>query len=431
MERTQPHFLIGIRWMCLFVLFTSAGFSLSAQQVSRLTLGQAYALARKNYPLIKQWDLISRTRQYSVENAAKGYLPALNLSGLATYQSAVTYFPEPGFPVFSKDQYKFYAEIDQVIYDGGQIKNQKETARVNEVIQHQSLEVDLYALYDRINQLFFGAILVDEQLNLNDLLRQDLVNGIDKARAQLNNGTAYRSSVDELSAQLLQTDQSRLELKATRKAYLDMLGLFTNRVFDERSVLQKPDVPNLTDSVSRPELLFYDYQKRAYDLQDDLLKVQLRPKVSFFIQGGLARPGLNFLSDEFAWYYIGGLKLSWNLGSLYALKNQRQLSEVGRENLDIQKQTFLFNTQISQRQGNADIDKYVELVKKDDAIVALREAVKTASSAQLENGVLSARDYITEVNAEDQARQNRIVHQMQLLQAQFSFQSVTGMASIK
>jgi outer membrane protein TolC len=397
-----------------------------AQVVTRLTIDQAYRLARQNYPLIKQQDLIGKTKQYSVSNAAKGYLPALSVSGLVTYQSAVTYFPEPGFPVFSKDQYKFYAELDQVIYDGGQIHNQKQSAEVNAAIQQQSLEVDLYALYDRVNQLYFGALLIDEQLSLNDLLKQDLQNGIDKTKSQVANGTAYRSSVDELSAQLLQTEQSRVELLANRKAYLDMLGIFISRVLDQNSVLQRPGVPELADSISRPELLFYDYQKRAYDLQDDLLKVQLRPKLSFFVQGGYARPGLNFLSDNFAFYYYGGVRFSWNLGSLYSLKNSRQLSQISRQNLDVQKETFLFNTKITQKQGYTDIQKYLELVKEDDQIVALRESVKKASSAQLENGVLSARDYITEVNLEDQARQSRIVHEMQLLQAEYAYQSVVG-----
>jgi outer membrane protein TolC len=423
---------IGNRRICLLLAISFLALVVRSQVVTRLTIDQAYQLARTNYPLIKQQDLISRTKQYSLANAAKGYLPALSVSGLATYQSAVTYFPQPGFPVFSKDQYKFYGELDQVIYDGGQISNQKQTAQVNAAIQQQNLEVDLYALYDRVNQLFFGAILVEEQLLLNDLLKQDLQNGIDKTQSQVANGTAFRSSVDDLSAQLLQSDQSRVELLATRKAYLDMLGIFISRVFDQNSVLERPPVPELADSISRPELLFYDYQKRAYDLQDDLLKVQLRPKLSFFIQGGLARPGLNFLSDEFAWYYYGGLRFSWNLGSLYSLKNSRQLSLIGRQNLEVQKETFIFNTKITQKQGYSDIQKYLELIKKDDQIVALRESVKKASSAQLENGVLSARDYITEVNLEDEARQNRVVHEIQLLQAQYTYQSVMGgVASLK
>ncbi|HEY5326177.1 MAG TPA: transporter, partial [Mucilaginibacter sp.] len=205
-----------------------------------------------------------------------------------------------------------------------------------------------------------------------------------------------------------------------------MLSVFINNPLNENTVLEKPAEPGYTETINRPELLSYDYQKKTYDLQDDLLKAQLMPKLGFFAQGGYARPGLDPLSNNFQWYYIGGLRLSWNLGGLYTLKNQRKLLDIGKGTLDIQKEVFLFNTNLTQKQQNADIVKYTELVNKDDAIIALRESVKKAAAAQLENGVLSARDYITEVNAADQARQNLILHNMQLLQAQYSYQNTTG-----
>jgi len=431
-ESNMLNRFLGTIWLKSLLVLLITVTSLTCVNGQSLTIGECYSLARKNYPLIKQRDLITKTKEYSVSNAAKGYLPAFSVNGQATYQSAVTSFPFTipirGFtlPVYSKDQYKIDGQLDQVIYDGGVIKNQKQTAEANEIIQQQSLEVELYALYDRVNQLFFGALLVDAQLKQNELLKQDVQNGVDKEKALVANGTAYRSNVDELEAQLLQTDQSRIELVATKKAYLDMLAVFINKPVDENTILEKPAAPMLADSVSRPELLSYDYQKKTYDLQDKLLVAQLMPKFSFFAQGGYARPGLNELSNNFAWYYIGGLRLSWNIGSLYTLKNQKRLLNIDRETLDIQKETFLFNTNLTQKQQNSDIVEDIELVKKDDAIVRLRESVKKASSAQLENGVLSAHDYITEVNAEDEARQNRILHQMQLLQAQYSYQNTMG-----
>ncbi len=414
------------------LLLLSRGTDVIAQTVSKLNIEQAYQLAQKNYPLTKQRGLITKTKEFTVANTAKGYLPVFSLNGQATYQSAVTNFPFtlpiPGFslPSYSKDQYKIFAEVDQVVYDGGLIKNQQQVASANELIQQQNLEVELYVLYDRINQLFFGALLIDEQLKQNELVKKDIQNGIDKAKALVANGTAYRSSVDELSAQLLQTDQLRVELKANKKAFIEMLGLFINSAVDENIILEKPAVPVLLDNINRPELLFYDYQKKAYDLQDELLKTQVRPKFSLFAQGGYGRPGLNMLSNDFALYYISGLKLNWNLGSLYTLKNQKQLIDINRKSVDLQKETFLFNTTVIQKQQSAELIKFLELLKKDDAIIALRESVKKVAAAQLENGVLSAHDYINQVNAEDQARQAFILHQMQLLQSQYNYQNTVG-----
>ena len=197
--------------------------------------------------------------------------------------------------------------------------------------------MELYALYDRVNQLFFGALLINEQLKQNELTKADVQNGIDKAKAQVANGTAYRSSVDELNAQLLQTDQARIELKANKKAYLDMLGLFINGSLDDNTVLEMPVIPVYTDVVTRPELLSYDYQKKTYDLQDELLKTQLRPKFSLYVQGGYGRPGLNFLSNDFEWYYIGGLRLNWNFGSLYTMRNQQRILDINDHRLMCKK----------------------------------------------------------------------------------------------
>ncbi len=428
-----PIWLIRIIAQIFIIILTMLpGGKIYAQLPTHLTIEEAYQQALKNYPLIKQRNLITKTREYSVSNAAKGYLPVLSINGQATYQSAVTNFPIQipiaGFsvPQISQDQYKIYSEIDQVIYDGGVIKNQKQTAQTNEIIQQQDLVVELYALYDRVNQLFFGALLMNEQLKQNGLLKKEIQNGIDKTKALVANGIAFRSSVDELEAQLLQAEQSQVELNATKKAYLDMLGLFIGNPLDENTILEKPATPSYTDSISRPELLFYEYKRKSYDLQDQLLKTQLRPKFSLYMQGGYGRPGLNLLSNDFAWYYLGGIRLNWNLGSLYTLKDQKQLLDINRKTLDIQKETFLYNTRITQKQQNAGMEKYVELIKKDKGIISLRESVKNAADAQLENGVLSAHDYITQVNAEDQARQNLILHEVQLLQSQYTYQNTMG-----
>ncbi|HLX93737.1 MAG TPA: TolC family protein, partial [Puia sp.] len=340
--------------------------------------------------------------------------------------------PIPGFslPSYSKDQNKAYAELDQTLYDGGTIKNQKLSAILSENIDQQNLEVELFALYDRVNQLFFGALLIDEQLKENELLKTDIRNGLEKVQAQVANGVAYRSNADELSAQLLQADQSRDELMANRQAYLDMLGLFLNRSLDSNTILARPTVPNLVDSIARPELALYDYQARNFDVQDQMISSQLKPRLSLFIQGGYARPGLNFLSNSFQWYYIGGVRLNWNLGSLYTTKNQRQMVNINRKMTEIQKETFVFNIQITRQQQQSDFNKYAKLIQKDDEIIALRQAIKNAASAQLQNGVLGAHDYITQVDAEDQARQNMILHEIQLLQTQYNYQNTTGNIAI-
>jgi outer membrane protein TolC len=416
------------------LLLSLAGLCALAQEAP-LTLDSCYALAKRNYPLIRQHELIQRTRDYSVANAAKGWLPQFALSGQATYQTETISFPfkVPGttLPVFSKDQYRIQAELDQTIYDAGAIKYQKQSREAEAGIEEQNLEVNLYALKERVNQLFFGILTIDEQLKQIDLQKADLQNGVDKTQASVSNGTAFRSSLDELKAEVLNTDQGRTELLATRKAFANMLSLFIGRPLEEDGGLEKPATPTatataLSGEIKRPELALFDFQKTAYDVQERQLRLGYMPKVSAFVQGAYGRPTLNFISNDFGFWAIGGVRFSWSMSGLYTHKNDTRLLDLSRNNLDLQKETFLFNTRLTLSQQDEVINKYRALLDQDQAIIDLRASVKTAALAQLNNGVSTSHDYITRVNAESQARQSLILHKIELLQAQYDAITVSG-----
>jgi outer membrane protein TolC len=413
--------------VALLLLFLTAP---SMAQDNALTLEACYKLATQNYPLIKQRELIRQTREYSVENASRGWLPQLSFSGQATYQSQTIAFPFkiPGIslPVYSKDQYKVLAEVDQTIYDGGAIRYGKDLTKAEEAIQLQNVEVDLYALKDRVNQLFFGILLIDEQLKQNALQTKDFKNEAEKTQASLTNGTSLRSNLDELNAEILVTDQSRTELLASRAGYLQMLSIFVNLPLDENTALVKPPSIIVSTAIKRPELDLFLYQEKAIDIQELQLKSNYLPKVGAFVQGAYSRPTLNFISNDFGFWALGGIRFSWALSALYTLKNDRRLLSVNRKNIDLQKQTFLFNTNLTLIQQNAEENKYTALLEKDQKIIGLRTSVKIAAAAQLENGVITSHDYITEVNAENQAKQGLILHEIQFLQSQYNSKNTSG-----
>lgn len=401
-------------------------------QTRPLTIRDAYQSARRNYPMIRQQDLIEKTRDYSVSNAAKGYLPQLTVQGQATYQSAVTEFKLPvstpgvEFPSISKDQYKVYGEVNQAIYDGGNVRTQVRSHEANAQVETQKLEVELYKLNDRVNQLFFGVLMLEEQLRQNELLKKDINLGIKKVQALIDNGTAFKSNANTLKAELLKADQRTIDLNASRKAYLEMLGLLTGQQTGDSVVLEKPTELAVASDINRPELKFYDAQNRSLDVQSQLLDVRTRPKLNFFFQGGYGRPALNILNNGFDPYYITGLRLNWSLSGLYTVRKDRELIRNSRDAIQLQKETFLFNTNLAARQQNAELDRFRQLLMTDDEIIALRESIKTTSAAQLENGVINTNDFLREVNAEDQARQNKILHGIQLLMSEYSLDNTLG-----
>ena len=410
------------------LVFVVILLSFSSTAQTTITLDSCYLLARHNFPLIKEQELISMTSQYTLENISKGFLPQININGQASYQSDITQLPKgiPGVPVLTKDQYKIYAEINQPVFDGGIIRTKKKEAAVDQQINQQQLEVELYQLKDRINQLFFGILLVDGAIKQNALITADIQLGLDKVNARLDNGVALRSNADVLKAELLKVNQKLTELTSNRKALTEMLSLFIGKPLDENTVFIKPQEKSLTAEMKRPELTLFDLQHQKLAVQENLITARNRPKLNFFLQGGFGKPAFNILANDFDPFYIGGLKLIFPLSGFYSQRNDRALIALGNKNIDVQKEVFLFNAHIALLQQKAVINKFRRFLKTDDEIISLRENVKKASLAQLQNGVINSGDYLREVNAGDEAELNRNLHEIQLLQAEYNQRNITG-----
>ncbi len=399
-------------------------------QPTTLTIETCYEQARQNYPLIKQKDLLTKSLEFTIANAHSAYLPQVSINGQATYQSEVTRLPGSAVLVepLSKDQYKIYGEINQSILDGGVTKNQTNIQRVSTQIEQQKLEVELYKIKERINQLFFGILLIDAQLKQVDLLKKDLQTSLLKTESAILNGTAFKSNADILKAELLKSDQRIIEMKAARLAYLDMLGYFTNQQLDDTVTLDEPVIviANSVQEINRPELSLYNFQSQLLGTQYHANNSRNLPRVGFFLQGGYGRPGLNMLVNEFAGYYIGGFRLNWSLSGLYNSSRDKQLLDLNVQQVNNQKETFLFNTNLQLKQQSRDVQKLVDLIEVDNQIIELRTRIAITTKAQHENGVISTSDYLRELNSEDLAKQNKLLHQVQLMLAQYSYQNISG-----
>jgi outer membrane protein TolC len=406
--------------------------NLSAQESSTmLTIEECYKLAEAHYPLSKKRDLIRKSNDFTIENISKGYLPRFDLFGQASYQSEVTKVPltVPGFdiPELNKDQYKLYGEVNQLLYDGGTIRQLKQSAEAQSKVRDQQLQVELYQIKERVADLYFGILVFNEQLKQNELLKNDIQIGIKTVSAQLQNGTAYRSSVDLLRAEYLKAEQLAISIRSYKKAYAAMLGLFINRDITLNVLLNTPPSPAvLSTAVNRPELTFFSYSTESFEIDKRAITAANRPKLNLFFQGGVGNPALNFLKEAFEPYYIGGLRLAWSFTGLYTSKKQQQIIDVRKQELETDKETFLFNTSQAVKRQEAEIAKLTAYLVSDDEIITLRNNVKRASLAQFENGVISPADYLKEVNEENQSIQNKIIHQTELLLAKYKLKLITG-----
>ena len=385
-----------------------------------------------NYPLIKQKDYIEKTKDYSVSNVWNGYFPQITINGQATYQSDVTQVPAllPGIIIqrLSKDQYKVVADVTQTIYDGGIMSSQAGIQESVSEIDNQKIEIELLNLKQRVNQIYLGVLLIDAQLNQIELVKNDLNESISKLNAAYLNGTATKSDVDVLKAELLNAEQRKIELHSSRISYLNMLGLLINENLNESTILSTPSQINFLPTVEiiRPELKLYSAQKNLIENQDGLTVSKIIPKASLFFQGGYGKPGLNFFVNEFAWFYITGIQFSWSLSNFYSYGNESEINQLNLQSIDAQTETFLLNTKITTNQQLQEIDKLNKMIEVDKGIIELRTSVKLAAQSKLENGVITSSDYIRELNAEDTAKQNLEIHKIQLLLAQYNYKITTG-----
>lgn len=409
---------------------------------AQVRLSECQQKARENYPIVKQFGLIEQTAQYNIANANKGYLPQVSFSVKASYQSDVTKISESleqilsqmsgrevSFPGLSQDQYQAVIEASQVIYDGGAIRAHKEITKTATEVDRQKVEVELYALNERVNQVFFGILLIEEQLKQTEILKWELQTNYNKIESGINNGVANQTDLDVLKVEQLNVIQREIELKSTCAAYLTLLSAFTGFEIDENTRLEKPQldlsVLNKTSN-KRPELELFDAQYALFENQKLLLNAANRPRIGAFFQGGYGKPGLNMFADGFSPFYIGGIRLSWALSGFYSQKNNVAKLELGKNAVDLQRETFLFNTNLKVTQQTTEIEKLKALMANDEEIIQLRTRIKNAALAKVENGTLSTTDLVRELNAENQAKLSKSLHEVQLLMAIYNLKNTVN-----
>ena len=417
-----------IKFLLLALLF----FSLLEARAQTVTLEECQTMARENYPAISRFSIIEQSKNYTLANANKAYLPQLSLEAKATYQSDVITIPldMPGIeiPVPDKDQYQIVAQANQIIWDGGKIAAKKEMIEAGAVVEEKTLETELYSLRERVNQLYFGILLVQEQLKQQVVMEEELQRNHDIVESYVENGIANQADLSTVKIEMLKAGQQRIQMESAQTAYLQMLSILIGNKISKETEFVKPSVSNDNSSViiKRPELELFSAQEATIDAQTNELKSTIMPAIGAFVQGGYGKPGLNMLQNEFDAFFLGGVKLSWNFGSLYTYKNSVRSNELKKLNIDTQRDTFThnLNMQISQQQN--EIEKYRKTMKDDEEIIRLQQQIKDAAEAKVENGAMTVSDMLKELTALDMAKQAKLLHEIQHINSIYTLKNTTN-----
>ena len=430
-----------------------ASLPMSAQP----SLDECRALARRHYPEIRQYDLIRRTEAYNLSNAARAYLPQVTLSAQATWQSAVPEFPDAltgmlaaqnvSIPGMYKDQYKAMLEVNQTIWDGGRTAARKQMAEAEADERRRAADVDLYALEGRIDDLYFGILLLDERIARMRLTIDLLQSNLDKVRAYLRNGVAMASDADAVEAELLAAHQQLAACVSQRDSYRRMLALFIGRELDDRP-LERPDavaepadaefgssipggirdvwtggvpggVESWAEASERPEMAWFDARVDLLSAQERQLKSATRPRFGLFAQGYYGYPGLDYfrsmMSPDWTWNALVGVRMSWNFGGYYTRKNSLNKLRVAKEQIEVQRDIFLFNNRLNAVEEDGEIARLRRALADDDRIVALRRSVREAAESKLRNGVIDTDELLRRITDENLAAMARSAREIELL----------------
>jgi len=416
----------------LLITGLSALISFSYSQDKSVTLAWCLEKAEANHPLFSQYELLSSQNELKIKNLNRNYLPDMNLNGDAHYQSDVTevpsviaaFAPEP----LDKDQYKASLDVSQLIYDGGLTKSNKELEELENAINRQNVNISLYQLKDKVIAAYFNIIGLQESLALLELTRQNLEARFKEVESGVRNGLVLASNAEVLKAELLKVEQKEIEFSTAIASSYRILSILTREEIAPGTKLewQSPVIDSYVAGPTRPEYKLFSLQQEKAESLKNLASVKRMPRLWAYGQAGYGKPGYNMLKNEFDDFYMIGAKLSWNIWNWNKTKNEKTILDLNKAIVESNKNSFDLSLSADLERKLAEIIKIEALLPKDQQIAEIRSGIVRTYASRLQNGVITATEYVTELHAETEAKLNLSIHQVQLARAKYEYLATAG-----
>lgn len=411
----------------LLLLMTLSFQFASAQNV--VSLDSCIVWAKRNYPLIKQNNLLADYSEANIKTISENWYPKLSFMARATYNTEVVAFNFPGMNMsFPHDAYLTNITLDQTLFDGGQTGQQKKIERLNADLEIQKNEVEMYKLVDRISQLYVNILLSRENLKILNIYKEDIENKQKNIAASLKNGLALESNIDELEAEKLKTEQSITEAQENLKSLYETLATYTAKSFGDQTEFTMTPLGGVSQGadIVRPELKMLSLQQELLDSRFQLTNKLALPRISLGVGANYGRPGPNFINQNLRFFGDANISVRWNISSLYGLDKEKNRFQLNQQMVDVQREMFLLNLKNALTTQTAQINALQDMIQKDRVIIEKRHNVTTTASSQLENGRITVTDYLTQLNAEMQATLNQKLHEIKLMNAMTTYNTTKG-----
>jgi outer membrane protein TolC len=405
---------------------TSLLFVFSYAQQKTFTLKEIVNIAVQNHPATKQKDYVRALGQENEKLLYAGLYPEMTATEQSTFQNEVTAIDFPGITSPKKDNYNVGLDLRYSITPFGEFHTQKALEQAKTNIGIDQLDIELQHTREQAAILYGNILLQKENREVLSLRRSDLEAQGKKIAVGVANGTVLKSNLLVFESEILVTDQKIEDTNATLIGLVQQLSILTGIKIDATDNFQFPDDVVSNKAPMRPEIKVFNDQKALLDLQANLLKKENQPKIFLFGQGFYGRPGYNFLDVSMRPYGMAGIGMSFNINNVLTQPRRLKLININKQVISQQEEAFNRTIQASLDPKRTEISKYESIISKDEQILNNRKEIIRAANSQLENGVITSTEYLTELNAENTAQLNLSMHKLQLALAIAQYNTVLG-----
>lgn len=418
--------------MITVLVFTLISPVIKAQ--NSISLNDLYEKISVDYPSAKKQEIEAKIATINEQIAGANLYPELIISGRASYQSEVTEFQAGAIspPAISKDQYNISLGLNQVLFDGGRTRSLSELAKISGEISQANLEVEIWNVRRQLDEVYFNTILLQKQLETTNVLLKDLNEQLELVRSRVKNGVLLPGNEYVMQAEILKIKQRKIQINEAIKAGYQVINYITGIEISEQTTLELPEEEGLVnleiEEIQRPELMMFDAQKKMLGVQDKINSAQKLPQISAFANTAYGRPGYNVFDDDLHVYWMIGLKANWSFKSFRNSDKKSSIVELEQQNVSASEDAFSRQVQSSLAKVRGQISAIEEQIVLDNQVVELRRKVAEEKKNELQQGVITSTEYITELNALSKSQLNLNLHQIQLLQAKNEYKSIKGLS---
>lgn len=398
---------------------------LAAQE--SLCLDSCLQWAVQNYPLVEQLHLIDRSRDYNIKNINTGYILHANVTAFGGYLEGLPDLSAMGMEV---DPWRFAGilQVEQPIWDGGRIENQKKIVRAEAEVNKSAVEIKIAELKEKVSEIYFGILLAQTQREQLQLQMETLEQSLKTLKSAAKAGSAFTSDADAVEVKLLQTEQQGVQLRSSERAYRRMLSIFIGRTINETTVLEIPAIVlhNGREFDNRPEMALFEHRKQLLDAYNPGAG-EVLPRVSLQGMGLLTVPKLEMNGNDWNHLLMGGINVSWPIGGrTYTMGVDKKRLKVEKDQVDREKESFELGQQINLTRHAEMLAQWDDLLAYDDRIIDLLARRTRTLESRYKNGVVPIADWLQAVSEESGARQNKAMHEIQKMMTRYQYNRELG-----